>query len=211
MKHIHFWQRQSSKFSSLSSFLDFGTTNYNVPISNNWYVQRCKGLLNLSFWLQQHTQRFANLRPSPLLLGKMDIWSFDEYGGIFCKRSSWRSIMTVFGISTQDNNCLNFKSCGFHHKRPRGGGGGHFHIEGDGDVPLDRVWFCGHQYWHRVSCGPLAVINIGTGYLHRPNRLLAGYSVYHRVASQPTMFMTGPRSGHQRRCNIATGYAYEHV
>ena len=28
------------------------------------------------------------------------------------------------------------------------------------------------------------VINIGTGYLYRPNWLLAGYSVYHRVASQ---------------------------
>ena len=51
-------------------------------------------------------------------------------------------------------------------------------------MPLDRVWFCGHQYWHRVSCGPLAVINIGTWYLNRPNWLLADYSVYHRVASQ---------------------------
>ena len=33
---------------------------------------------------------------------------------------------------------------------PGGGGGGKFHIEGGGDVPLDslghRVWFCGHQY-----------------------------------------------------------------
>ena len=28
------------------------------------------------------------------------------------------------------------------------------------------------------------VINIGTGYLNRPNWLLACYSVYHRVASQ---------------------------
>ena len=71
----------------------------------------------------------------------------------------------------------------FHWVGP-GGGGGHLHIEGDGDVPLDRVWFCGHQYWHRVSCGPLAVINIGKWYLNRPNWLLAGYSVYHRVASQ---------------------------
>ena len=44
------------------------------------------------------------------------------------------------------------------------------------------------------------VINIDTGYLNRPNWLLAGCSVYHRVASQPTMFMTGPRSRHQRRC-----------
>ena len=49
------------------------------------------------------------------------------------------------------------------------------------------------------------VINIDTGYLNRPNWLLAGYSVYHRVASrasqpgsQPTMFMTGPRTRHQR-------------
>ena len=82
------------------------------------------------------------------------------------------------------------------------------------------------------------VISIETGYLNRPNWLLAGYSVYHRVASrcsQPTMFMTDPRSQHQQRCvrdatdfesliyfycktigqgisevcNIATGYAYE--
>ena len=29
-----------------------------------------------------------------------------------------------------------------------------------------------------------AVINIGTGYLNQLNWLLAGYSVYHRVASQ---------------------------
>ena len=47
------------------------------------------------------------------------------------------------------------------------------------------------------------VITIDTGYLNRPNWLLAGYSVYHRVASQPgsqpTMFMSGPRSRHQRR------------
>ena len=27
----------------------------------------------------------------------------------------------------------------------RGGGGGHFHIEGVGDVPLARVWFCDHR------------------------------------------------------------------
>ena len=26
-----------------------------------------------------------------------------------------------------------------------GGGGGHFHIEGVGDVPLARVWFCDHR------------------------------------------------------------------
>ena len=40
--------------------------------------------------------------------------------------------------------------------------GGHCHIDGDGDVPLNRVWFYGHP--------------IGTGYLNRPNWLLAGYS-----------------------------------
>ena len=45
-----------------------------------------------------------------------------------------------------------------------------------------------------------AVITIDTGYLNRPNWLLADYSVYHRVASQPTMFMTSPRSRHQRGC-----------
>ena len=60
------------------------------------------------------------------------------------------------------------------------------------------------------------VINIDTGYLNRPNWPLAGYSVYHRVASrasqpgsQPTMFMTGPRSRHQRRCvRDATDFEY---
>ena len=45
-----------------------------------------------------------------------------------------------------------------------------------------------------------AVITIDTGYLNRPNWLLADDYVYHRVASQPTMFMTGPRSRHQRWC-----------
>ena len=52
--------------------------------------------------------------------------------------------------------------------------------EPEGALPLLKVvgtchWtgydFHGHQYWHRVS-------------LNRPNWLLAGYSVYHRVASQ---------------------------
>ena len=44
------------------------------------------------------------------------------------------------------------------------------------------------------------VITIDTGYLNRPIWLLAGYSVYHRVAYQPTMFMTGLRSRHQQWC-----------
>ena len=46
------------------------------------------------------------------------------------------------------------------------------------------------------------VINIDTRNLNQPHWLLAGYSVYHRVASQPTIFMTGPRSRHQRRSII---------
>ena len=54
--------------------------------------------------------------------------------------------------------------------------GGHFHIDGVGDVPLDRVWFSSHHHWHRID----RLIQD----LNRPNWLLAGYSVYHRVASQ---------------------------
>ena len=105
------------------------------------------------------------------------------------------------------------------------------HVGGTGTSIIDggQVGTC------RWTGYDFPVINIGTGYLNRPNWLLAGYSVYHRVASQPTMFMTGPRSRHQRRCvrdatdfeffvsfyckttigqgisevcNIATGYAY---
>ena len=75
----------------------------------------------------------------------------------------------------------------------RGGGGG------GGTSILTVTGTC------RWTGYDFAVINIGTGYLNRPNWLLAGYSVYHRVASrasqpgsQPTMFMTGPRSRHQR-------------
>ena len=52
------------------------------------------------------------------------------------------------------------------------------------------------------------VINIGTGYLNRPNWLLVGYSFYHRVASQPTMFMTGPRSRHQRRQGCHSKFSF---
>ena len=71
-----------------------------------------------------------------------------------------------------------------------------------------------------------AVINISTGYLVallRSSVLAQGIKIgligYWRVTpfitgllprgSHPTMFMTGPRSGHQPRCNIATGYAYD--
>ena len=54
------------------------------------------------------------------------------------------------------------------------------------------------------------VLTIDTWYLIRPNWLLAGYSVYHRVGFQPTIFMRGPRSRHQRRCvRDATYFFYE--
>ena len=73
---------------------------------------------------------------------------------------------------------------------------------GGGVLPLLKV--VGTCRWTGYE---FPVITIGTGYLNRPNWLLAGYSVYHRVASmptmpdsQPTMFMTGPLSRHQRRC-----------
>ena len=37
---------------------------------------------------------------------------------------------------------------------PSGGGGGGGNtsiIDGGGDVPLDRIGFSGHQYWHSIS------------------------------------------------------------
>ena len=75
------------------------------------------------------------------------------------------------------------------------------------------------------------VIHIDTGYLNRPNWLLAGYSVYHRAASRAsagfpahnvydrlaisapasngacgiTMFMTGPRSRHHAATTARAG------
>ena len=76
-----------------------------------------------------------------------------------------------------------------------GGGGGGTSILTDGG-PTCR--WTGYDF---------AIITIDTGYLNRPNWLLADYSVYHRVASQPTMFMTGPRSRHQwRRVRDATDF-----
>ena len=68
--------------------------------------------------------------------------------------------------------------------KPRGGGGTSI---------LTVIGTC------RWTGYDFAVITIDTGYLNWPNWLMADYSVYHRVASQPTMFMTGPRSRHQRR------------
>ena len=84
---------------------------------------------------------------------------------------------------------------------PRGGGGGTSILTVTGTCPWTGYIF--------------TVIHIGTAYLNRPNWLLAGYSVYHSVASRlpspqclwqarnlgtsdgacgTTLFMTGPRS-----------------
>ena len=88
-------------------------------------------------------------------------------------------------------------------------------------------------YWRWRAAGQgmiYTVIHIGTGYLNRPNWLLAGYSVYHRVASRlpsrvaspqclwqarnlgtsdgawgTTMFMTGSRSPRSGTSNGARG------
>ena len=63
---------------------------------------------------------------------------------------------------------------------PSPGGGGYFHYwRWVGTCRWTGYDFHGHQYWH-------------IGYLNRPNWLLVGYSVYHRVASparasQPTV------------------------
>ena len=67
---------------------------------------------------------------------------------------------------------------------PRGGGGGecHFHIDGVGDVPLDRVWFSSHHHWHRISKSAKLATPFITGLLPSP------------------VFMSGPRSRHQWRC-----------
>ena len=94
---------------------------------------------------------------------------------------------------------------------PGEGGGGTSIIDGGGDMPLDRVWFS------RSS-----ILTYIASWASQPG-------------SQPTMFMTGPRSRHQRQyvqdatnfeflisfycrtigqgisevCNITTGYGYK--
>ena len=80
------------------------------------------------------------------------------------------------------------------------------HPGGGGVLPLLKV--VGTCRWTGYD---FPVINIGTGYLNRPNWLLAGYSFYHRVASQapsPTMFMRGPRSRHQRRQGCHSKFSF---
>ena len=52
------------------------------------------------------------------------------------------------------------------------------------------------NYWHRVSKS--AYLATGTD-----------YSVYHRVAFPPTMFMTGPRSRHRRDASVRAGPAFQ--
>ena len=65
-----------------------------------------------------------------------------------------------------------------------------------------------------------AIIAIKTGCLNQPNHwhrvsksayLATGtdYSVYHRVAFPPTMFMTGPRSRHRRNASVRAGPVFQ--
>ena len=65
-----------------------------------------------------------------------------------------------------------------------------------------------------------AIIAIKTGCLNQPNHwhwvsksayLATGtdYSVYHRVAFPPTMFMTGPRSRHRRDASVRAGPVFQ--
>ena len=79
---------------------------------------------------------------------------------------------------------------------------------------LDNRWLRGrgalpYWRWRGRAAGQgmiFTVIHIGTGYLNRPNWLLAGYSIYHRVASRlpsrvpsPQCLWQGSQSRHQRR------------
>ena len=84
----------------------------------------------------------------------------------------------------------------------RGGGGGTSILKVSGTCRWQGYDFaiiaiktgCLNQpnHWHRVS--KLAYLATGTD-----------YSVYHRVAFPPTMFMTGPRSRHRRDASVRAG------
>ena len=87
--------------------------------------------------------------------------------------------------------------------KPRGGGGG-------GTSILKVSGTC------RWTGYEFAIIAIKTGCLNQPNHwhrvsksayLATGtdYSVDHRVAFPPTMFMTGPRSRHRRDASVRAG------
>ena len=69
--------------------------------------------------------------------------------------------------------------------QPKGGGG----VKPPNPPPVDPP--LGYDF---------LVITIDTGYLNRPNWLLAGYSVYHKAGLLPSpQCLSGPRSRHQRR------------
>ena len=133
----------------------------------------------------------------PYLFWGSVIASHEGDGRRFCKR--WRrdniqhDAAAIMSISfTECVPChLHFASCSTHAPPPSPGRGG------GGTSILTMSGTC------RWTGYDFPVITIDTGYLNRPNWLLAGYSVYHRVASQPgsqpKMFMSGPRSRHQRR------------
>ena len=113
---------------------------------------------------------------------------------------------------------------------PGGGGGGTSVIEGDRDVPLDRVWFCRSSILVQgISNRPNVVITIDTGYQIG----LLGYGGLLRLSQghMPIVFYDRPafqaeartfffffllvssappiRQGISEVCNIATGYAFE--
>ena len=97
------------------------------------------------------------------------------------------------------------------HYRSRGGNG----PGGGGALPLLKV-----SETCRWTGYDFAIIAIKTGCLNQPNHwhrvsksayLATGtdYSVYHRVAFPPTMFMTGPRSRHRRDASVRAGPVFQ--
>ena len=80
-----------------------------------------------------------------------------------------------------------------HGSSPGGGGGVALSfIEGDRDVPLDRVRFSGHQYWHRVSNRPNVVITIDKGYQNSGLLRLSQDHMVVWLASHPIVFYDRP-------------------
>ena len=101
-----------------------------------------------------------------------------------------------------DEAMINFKLL----LKPGGGGGGTSILKMSGTCRWQGYDFaiiaiktrCLNQpnHWHRVSKS--AYLATGTD-----------YSVYHRVAFPPTMFMTGPRSRHRRDASVRAGPVFQ--
>ena len=97
--------------------------------------------------------------------------SQEEIGAQVCTQ---RPVFCWFNLNIHSNKCVR--------RGVWGGGGQPSHLGpvfSRGALPLLKV--VGTCRWTGYD---FPVINIGTAYLNRPNWLLAGYSVYHRVASQ---------------------------